>query len=370
MPRATATRILVLAVAGGILADIVVPGNAAGLNAPILAGTLLVAAYLVAGHDGLRRMDPADAWLGPAGLVLAGMAAVRADPWLVAADLLLAAALAAGAIAALGGGRITRGLVPQVLAVTAGVAAAALAGAVDVVAGLRPVQEPGSRSGAAVDGVEQATPTRAGTRTALHQALRRSAPVLRGLAIAVPLVVLFAALFASADAVFDRLVRQALGWRIDLDLAGVADRAAVITVVAWLAAGLLALAAARLPALAGSRWPTHAIPGGGRPGERSLGAASAGAMPRESRLGSIEATTVLLVLDGLFAMFVVLQLAYLFGGRSTPARGLTYAEYAAGLLLSSSWRWRRWPARSRLPSTSWWRAGRGRSWRRPSACSP
>ena len=43
----------------------------------------------------------------------------------------------------------------------------------------------------------------------------------------------------------------------------------------------------------------------------------------------MEAATILLVVDALFAIFVTLQLAWLFGGRDTLAMtGLTYAEYA------------------------------------------
>jgi hypothetical protein len=322
MPRAIAARILLLAVAGGVLTDVLVPGNVVGLNAPLLVAALLAAAMLTAGREGLARMDPADAWLGPAALALAAMAAVRADPWLVTADLLLAVAMAAGAIACLGGGRVTRGLVPRVLTVTAGVIAAALVGAVEVLAALR-------RPRAAASAADAGRPAGDDTRGRLGRLLRRAAPVLRGLVIAVPLVVVFAALFASADAVFDQLARQALDWRLDLDLGDLADRALVVTLAAWVAAGLLALAGARLPALAGASWPAHAMPGGAPDGGRSLGAASAAVMARKSRAGTIEATTVLLVLDALFVAFVVLQLAYLFGGRDTPAAvGLTYAEYA------------------------------------------
>lgn len=334
MTRHTAARILLLAVAGGILVDVVVPGNAAGINAPILVAALLTSAVAVAGPAGVRRMDPADAWLGPVALGLAGMAAVRADPWLVVADLALAAALAAGAVASLGGGRITRGLVPQVLAITAGVVAAAVAGAAEVIAGLsRPVPAPPFADGPDAGGRPVPARDDRGRSRSLRAFLRRSAPVLRGLLIAVPLLVLFAALFASADAVFERLARQALDWRIDLDLGDLAERAAIITVAAWTAAGLLALAGAHLPTLAGARWPSHASWGGttgpARVDGRSLGAASAAAMTGRSRLGSIEATTVLLALDMLFAVFVALQLAYLFGGHDTAAAaGLTYAEYA------------------------------------------
>lgn len=51
--------------------------------------------------------------------------------------------------------------------------------------------------------------------------------------------------------------------------------------------------------------------------------------PRPIRLGAVEAATVVLVVDALFAVFVALQLAYLFGGRDTLAvAGLTYADYA------------------------------------------
>jgi hypothetical protein len=68
------------------------------------------------------------------------------------------------------------------------------------------------------------------------------------------------------------------------------------------------------------------------PRPQSLGAAAAtdplrrGLVPT---LGSIEAVTVLVAVDLLFAAFVVLQLAYLFGGLDTlEATGLPYAQYA------------------------------------------
>ena len=86
---------------------------------------LLGAACVAAGRDGLRRYDPADAWLPAAAIWLAAMAVIRADSWLVQADLLFAAALAGGTIAALAGARITRGLVPRVLDAAGAVVAAA-----------------------------------------------------------------------------------------------------------------------------------------------------------------------------------------------------------------------------------------------------
>src|SRR6478672_5951946 len=114
MPAAT-RRILLVALFGGVLFDVLVVGNALGVNAPIVMAAFLGGAFLLAGRDGVRRMDPADAWLAPAALVLSALAVLRADDWLVAWDVLLAAALAAGSVACLAGGRITRGLVPLVL---------------------------------------------------------------------------------------------------------------------------------------------------------------------------------------------------------------------------------------------------------------
>ena len=115
MPRVAARRILLLALGVGIVVDITVPGHQAGLNAVVVMVALLGAACVAAGRDGLRRYDPADAWLPAGAIWLAAMAVIRADSWLVQADLLFAAALAGGTIAALAGARITRGLVPRVL---------------------------------------------------------------------------------------------------------------------------------------------------------------------------------------------------------------------------------------------------------------
>ena len=215
--------------------------------------------------------------------------------------------------------------------------------------------------------------------------LRPWLPVLRGLLLAAPIVLLFALLFASADAVFAALARSALTLPVDIDLDDLAERAIVVTAVAWAAAGLLALAAGRLPLLipgapAGPPAPPRAA--------RSLGAASAADMARGAGpLGTVEAATILLVVDALFAAFVLLQLAYLFGGRDTLAVArMTYADYArhgffelvavavlAGLLvvcldLAVRWRSAR-PARGG-PGAAGADGGRARVRVRPAAVVP
>ncbi len=136
--KPAARRILLLALGVGVLVDVVVPGNAVGVNAALVMGALLVAAAVVAGPDGLRRVDPVDSWLPVAALVFAAMPAIRTDDWLVASDLAIAAALGVGTIACLAGARITRGLVPSVLTTGVSLVAGAVIGAVAVVTALRP----------------------------------------------------------------------------------------------------------------------------------------------------------------------------------------------------------------------------------------
>ncbi|HYO43943.1 MAG TPA: DUF4173 domain-containing protein [Candidatus Limnocylindrales bacterium] len=358
-------RVLLLALGGGVLFDALVPGNAAGVNAVIVMAAFLVAALLVAGPDGIGRMDPADAWLGPTALVLAALASIRADDWLVTADLLFAAALAAGTIGCLAGGRITRGLVPKVLELAVGAVAAVGIGALNVLMAPRPVP------------VE---PEAAGRSAKLRRRLRRAAPVLRGLVIAVPVVAVFVVLFASADAVFARITSDILAFQPDIDLGDLVARSIVITIVAWGAAGLLGLAGGLLPAYvpaiadagtgaaptppAVAREPTAGTDAQGdeedeeddddqipelppAPPAPVIGGYAAGsvaaawapspswaAAPRPAdqrplRLGTTEAATILVVVDLVFAIFVGLQLAYLFGGNDTRAlAGITYAEYA------------------------------------------
>jgi Zn-dependent protease with chaperone function len=307
MPRHLATRILAAALVGGLLFEVLVVGRAAGLNAPVLLGLLLAGAIGLAGRDGLRRMDRADAWLAPAALAFASFAVLRADPWLVGADLVLAAALTAGAVAALGGARITRATVPAVLRVAGDMAGAAAVGAV---------------------GVVRAWPVPAGARRPnLPPSL---VPVARGVALALPVLLVFGLLFAAADAVFAAAARSVLDIRVDVDLGAAARVTADVAFAAWVIAGLLAAAvvprAIRAPALVRDPIPGWVVPVGASapPAIPAL----AGAAERRGS-GTVEAGTVLLLVAALFAGFVVLQVAYLFGGRDTlTAAGLTYAEYA------------------------------------------
>src|SRR3954470_21568421 len=125
----------------------------------------------------------------------------------------------------------------------------------------------------------------------------RWGPAARGTSLAAALLAVFAPLFVTADAAFAQIVGDAFDWDGGL----MADRSAVFVLVAGLPLAL---------ALTARTWVRPAAP---------------------LRLpGRTEWLIALAALDALFAGFVALQLATLFGGdrHVLQTAGLTYAEYA------------------------------------------
>ena len=280
---------------------------------------------------GLRRMDPVDAWLPVAALAFAAMPGIRTDDWLVTADLLLAGTLTAGTIACLAGGADH----PRPRA-----------------------RDPDPGDGARRRGdhgrhpdPRRGPPRPAGrrrgpgaTRARLTAGARRATPVVRGLLLAraggCPV--------RAPVRVGRRRVRGA--GPVDPQLAARPrprrpSSTARCGWASWPGAwpGCWPSRPARCPrssradrprATAPARRIAPAPPTDGPPPPPwwtggSLGAANAAQMRQPLRLGSIEAATVLWLVVALFAAFVVLQLAYLFGGRDTlSVAGLTYSDYA------------------------------------------
>jgi hypothetical protein len=131
----------------------------------------------------------------------------------------------------------------------------------------------------------------------------RVTAVARGVALGLPLLLVFGALFVAADAVFKHLVSSAVP---SLD-AAVVERLLIVGVWAWLAGGLLR-------DLLASCEEGEEVPfARGRRG-----------------LGVLEIGVALAFLDLLFLAFVVVQFRYLFGGSALvqSEAHLTYAEYA------------------------------------------
>ncbi len=314
-----ARRLLALAIGLGVATDILFRGNAPGVNVPLDVALLLAAGALAAGPSRIRRVDPLDAWLAPAALAFALFVALRADPALVVVDVLGAGILGGAALAALGGRALMRADAGQVVAAAGEMVFAALVGAIPLAGALRPRR--GARTG-------RSAPPWAG-------------PVVRGTLVAVPLLVVFAALFAAADAVFAAAAGRVLELPFDLPLADLVERGAGMAIVAWVAAGVLVVAAGRwahIVPLSMPRpfelWPGAGVArvGDGSPvdgGPASSATDPGGERPGRLRIGNLEALVVLVLVDALFAVFVALQVAYLFGGLDIlDAAGLTYAEYA------------------------------------------
>lgn len=130
----------------------------------------------------------------------------------------------------------------------------------------------------------------------------RAITALRAGLVAIPLLLVFGSLFASADPVFARIV----GDLFQIDAETVASHCAVSGIIAWLVGGLL-----RATVLSGNR-PTRTIP-----------------FP-DGALGLTEVSVALGSLVVLFAAFVAVQLRYFFGGNALvqATAGMSYAEYA------------------------------------------
>lgn len=273
-PRPVAPRRLVLgAVASGLLASLLLPGEEPGVNMLIVA--VAVTASVAAVRP--RRITGELVVFGALGLALAGVSVLRSAPWVVGIAALVALGLASVLVVGASSWR-------TVLGAPLAVAARALPGVAFLWRGAR----------------------------RLRGSVHRPSPALRGAALAGALVLVFGALFVSADRAFAHLASKALipDWDLSLILAR-----AVTFALAFSMVGAYAAASPRFASpLRIGLWESALDD------ERRA--------PR--RLGRTEWAVALTALDLLFAAFVVLQIAVLFGGHThvLETAGLTYAEYA------------------------------------------
>ncbi len=262
----------------GILGNSLFPGAGLGVNALIWTASLLAAAGVLANRTG-TALEGDGRWMALPALLFAAALTWRASPTLAALNVLaLGTALVVGAWRARGGalgntelGRWLRGV-----AVTGAYAAFAL-----------PVL--------LFDRVEWRSLVPGG-RSA------RVAAVARGVLLALPLLLVFQALFASADPVFGEAVRGVFRWNTEEVLA----RVFRVGFWSWVAAGLL--------------WAALQAP---------EGEVRTDGLPAP-RLGATEIATVLALLDALFLAFVAMQFRYLFGGQAWVSGSLEmgWGEYA------------------------------------------
>jgi hypothetical protein len=278
-------RILAVALGLGAVADGLFYGNAPGVSVPLFV-LLVVGALAVLGWRADVRPARHNLWLIVPLLVCAGMVAWRANGLLTFLNclaVLVLLGLLAGHWAA---GRLDRlGLWGYPLALFLAVANVVVQPAPLIPAGL-------DLSRARVGGA------------------RALLPVLRGLLLALPVLLVFSCLLAFADVVFASLLEHLLDQGVLALLADWGRQGVIILGAAWIVAGGLAYALSRAF-------------------RDDADAPEAGAGWRWQPLGAIEAITVLLLVDGLFAVFGWIQFVYLFGGtQNIGVNGYTYAEYA------------------------------------------
>jgi len=274
---AAAARILAISLVFGVLAQYLFVRELVGVNVAVA----LVAALAAAWWSRPRDVPFAwrDAWIPVGALVFGALCAIRVDVPLVAFDLIAAMMLSFGSVLLLAGAAVSELTLPALLTTTASVVVGTIRGAAPLV--------------------------RIGTPLLVSRAPSRSsrgAAHAGGVALAIPFIVLFGALFSSADAVFRHLLETA----IDLEAlrrlyAELPARIAVGLAAAWFVGGWLSRL--RAPRATATSIDAH-------------------------RVGTATATTMLLAIDVLFASFVAIQVAYLFGGRDTlDASGVPYSAY-------------------------------------------
>lgn len=134
--------------------------------------------------------------------------------------------------------------------------------------------------------------------------------VIKGLVIAIPLLVIFGVLLSKADIAFSTELSRLFDWNIS----GLAGHIIFVVVVAWVMAGYLRYL-----------FTSRDIITTGR--------------PNYFWLGLIETVIVLGLLDLLFLSFVLIQFRYFFGGetRIQSITQLTYSEYAVSGFFELVW---------------------------------
>ena len=289
MDASIARRAVAAALIAGLAAELLFDRAALGINVPIATiGTLVLVTFLGRG----RPADPLDWWL-PCVAVAASLGpALRTDSTVVMLDLWLVAIAVASWSFAVSGVAVSRrtARTVAVMGVQAGIA---------VMTGMAWLLTRVVADGAFAPGSRQ---------------LGRAAPIVRGAVIALPILLGFALLLGSADAVFGQVLDEAFRFP---DLGDAVSRAVFTVLAAVVIAGPIVIALGARGLLDPVEEPVSA----------GSDAAEAGAASHRS--GATEAVVVLVAVDALFAAFAAVQVVYLFGGADTLSTiGMTYSDYA------------------------------------------
>ena len=238
--------------------------------------TLAAAGFVWSATRGGRRLDPVAAWAIGLGVLVSWGAAVTANMMFEFFIYVSCAVLAATATRVAGGVRGTRIGVPQ------------MAGA-PLIAGVYAVFETGQR----------------GIEALMSMSGLRGRPVVRGLVIAIPISLVFAAILAGADPTLTQW-RDMVGRLIaELNIGPMTFFFVGVTIIVLGSYGI---------AMRGTQW------------EKARLALEA---PPAWRIGETERAVVVAAVAGVFGAFLAVQASYLF--RNTGAlrvSGMSYTDYA------------------------------------------
>ncbi len=288
-----AARVLPVALVLGWGADRLFYGQWPGLAVPLFVALLLGALALLARLEG-APLARRNLWIVPPLLFFALMIAVRANEFLTALNFMaVALLLALVASFALAGRLHHLGVMGyplvtlQVLLEAALRPAPALGAVVREGWGRGRGLAPPGRAGGGEGGVKPAGRAGWSRGRGVAPSLRLALPVLRGVVVAVPVLLLFTALLAAADSIFADYVERFFDFWTPDSLPDVSEALWHLTFtlfVAWAVAGGLLFALER-----GAR------AGGGEAGDEPAGrAGTLLAVGRPSRrLGFVEGATVL-----------------------------------------------------------------------------
>lgn len=277
-------RTLLFALGIGFLADALFRGGAigVGINAPIIVVLFLVCFGMLARREGATPKRTALALFLPPLLFFAAMLAVRANPSLTFYNLWATGILLLLFLHFSGNGNP----VTASFGAWLGLPWKAFGGTLAVIP---PVLK------------------RAGDQVVVRTEQReRYAAVIRGVLLAIPVLIVFGALFANADSIFAERIQAMMAWLFPSHWGERAMRLGWVVATALLTAGGFAYSLTR-----------HETPSP---------AAKAHPLP----LGSTEAGIVLGTVSALFGTFLWTQTRYLFGGDAhvQTVPNLTYAQYA------------------------------------------
>ncbi|HWK89482.1 MAG TPA: DUF4173 domain-containing protein [Longimicrobium sp.] len=265
------------AVGLGVAGDVLLRSTPWGLNLTLWTLALVGAAAALRGWADTE--EGAVGWM-PLAAGVAALTAWRDSPTLKALDLWTLAIILGLAMVGARGGRVRlAGIAHHAVGLLASLADALIGAGALLFRDVRWAE----------------IPARGGTR--------QVAAALRGVLIALPLLLVFGTLLAAADARFERM----LGGLVRVDFASATAHVVFALLFAWLAGGVL-----------------RTLVIGGEEHGREL------PRPRVLTMGIVEAGTALALLDALFLAFVLVQLPYFFGGADAvrAAGSPSYAEYA------------------------------------------